>query len=234
MISVFNQYSIEMINAISWIAAASIAGFGIAALSADLLKLRRNIFLMIYIPAVAVLFYFFIKSNNINTGELIMHNWYWGLLGAVLAGAFVLKNVLSQPSSPRSKGGALFLDVIWPGMAYGLIDALLLSILPILALRLVLSDTIWTDPWYGRLGFGAIAMLASFFVTTVYHWGFPEFRGKKIIWPNIGNGVLSLAFLLTMNPLAAILPHMAMHVAAMVHGRETTGQVPPHYDSHSA
>jgi hypothetical protein len=223
-----------MINAILWIVAASLAGFGIAALSADLLKLRRNVFLLLYVPAVAILFYLFIKSNNIPAADLVRHNLYWGLLGAVLAGVFVLKNVLSQPSSPRSKGGALVLDVVWAGMVYGLIDALLLSILPILALRLVLSDTFWTDPWYGRLGFGAIAMLASFFVTTVYHWGFPEFRGRKIIWPNIGNGVLSLAFLLTMNPLAAILPHMAMHVTAMLHGRDTTGQVPPHYDSHPA
>jgi hypothetical protein len=59
--------------------------------------------------------------------------------------------------------------------------------------------------------------------------GYPEFCGKNVLWPNIGNGVLSLAFILTTNPLAAILPHMAMHVAAMIHGKETTGQVPPHY-----
>jgi len=51
-----------------------------------------------------------------------------------------------------------------------------------------------------------------------------------VIWPVIGNGVLSLAFLLTMSPLAAILPHIAMHITAMIHGRETTGQVPPHYN----
>ena len=29
----------------------------------------------------------------------------------------------------------------------------------------------------------------------------------------------------------AILPHIGMHITAMVHGRETTGQVPPHYSS---
>jgi len=48
-------------------------------------------------------------------------------------------------------------------------------------------------------------------------------------WPLIGNGVLSMAYLLTMNPLAAMLPHIAMHITAMIHGRETTCQVPPHY-----
>jgi hypothetical protein len=80
-------------------------------------------------------------------------------------------------------------------------------------------------------GIAAIAFVASCFVTTVYHLGYLEFRGKKVIWPLIGNGVLSMAYLVTMNPLAAILPHIAMHITAMIHGRDTTGQVPPHYDT---
>lgn len=213
-----------------WIIIASIIGFGIAAISTDLLKLRRNVFLLFYVPIVGILFFLFIKSNHIDFHGLIKHNLYWGLLAAVLAGAFVLRNVFSQPSSPRSQGGALFIDVLWPGIAYGLMDSILLSIIPVLTLRLTLTDSIWIETWAGKIGFGILALVASFIVTTAYHWGFPEFRGKRMIWPNIGNGILTLAYLLTMNPLAAILPHMAMHVAAMVHGRETTGQVPPHYN----
>lgn len=221
---------IKMNNGILWIVIASIIGFSIAEISTGVLKLKRNVFLLFYVPIVSILLFQFIKSNDINTKEVISHNWYWGLLGAALAGIIVIKNVLSQPSSPRNKGAAFFLDILWPGMAYGLIDSLLLSILPILALRLTLTSNIWIDNWAGRIGFGVLALLASFFITTAYHWGFSEFRGRKIIWPNIGNGILSLAYLITMNPLAAIIPHMAMHVTAMVHGRETTGQVPPHYN----
>lgn len=213
-----------------WIIIASVIGFGISAISTSLLKLRRNVFLLIYIPVVAVLFALFVKSNEINLPELFSHNWYWGLAGAVIAGVFVLRNVFSQPSSPRSRGGVFVLDIIWPGLAYGLIDAVLLSIIPVLALKTALTGDFWTAGWAGKISFGFLAMIASFIVTTAYHWGFPEFRGKRIVWPNVGNGVLTLAFLLTMNPLAAILPHMAMHVAAMIHGRESTGQVPPHYN----
>lgn len=118
---------------IIWILAASLLGFGVAAIFAGWLKLQRNIYLLIYIPLVLLLFVSFIISNDINIKELLLHNWYWGLVGAVVAGAFVIKNVYSQPSSKRSTGLALFLDITWPGLAYGLIDALLLSILPILA-----------------------------------------------------------------------------------------------------
>lgn len=212
-----------------WILYASLLGFAVAAIFAGLLKLPRNIYLLIYIPLVAALFTFFIISNKINVTEVLLHNWYWGLLGAVIAGAFVIKNVFSQPFSKRSTGLELLVDIVWPGLTYGLIDALLLSVLPILAIKLALTDPCWTENWYGKIGIGIIGLLASFIVTTAYHLGYPEFRGKKVIWPNVGNGVLSLAFILTMNPLAAILPHMAMHVAAMIHGKDTTGQVPPHY-----
>jgi hypothetical protein len=212
-----------------WILYASILGFAVAAIFAGLLKLPRNIYLLIYIPLVAVLFALFITSNKINISEALFHNWYWGLVGAVIAGAFMIKNVYSQPSSQRSTGLELVVDIVWPGLTYGLIDTLLLSVLPILAVKLALTDPVWTENWYGKIGFGAIGLLASFLVTTAYHLGYPEFRGKKVIWPNVGNGVLSLIFILTMNPLAAILPHMAMHVAAMIHGKDTTGQVPPHY-----
>ncbi len=220
-----------MSSGIIWILAASLSGFALAAIFAGWFRLKRNVYLLFYIPLVAALFTAFIIRNNFNIRELVFYNLAWGLLGAVLAGGFVIKNVFSQPSSERQRGYALVSDIIWPGFAYGLVDALLLSVLPVLSVRLIIGDTSWTDNWYGRAGFIAVGLLASLFATTAYHLGYPEFRGRKVIWPNIGNGILSLAYLLTMNPLAAILPHIAMHIAAMLHGPKTTGQVPPHYEN---
>jgi hypothetical protein len=212
-----------------WILYSSILGFAVAAIFAGFFKLPRNIYLLIYIPLVAALFFLFIKVNRINISEALLHNWYWGLVGALITGAFVIKNVFTQPSSKKSSGIELLVDIVWSGLTYGLIDALLLSVLPILAIKLSLTDSFWTEYWYGKIGVGTLGLLASFLVTTAYHLGYPEFRGRNVIWPNVGNGVLSLAFIITMSPLAAIVPHMAMHVAAMLHGKNTTGQVPPHY-----
>jgi hypothetical protein len=214
---------------IIWILIAASLGFGIAAIFAGFLKLQRNVYLIVYIPLVLALFIWFIIAKEISLADLFLHNWYWGLIGAVIAGAFVIKNVYSQPSSEKSKGMALFIDITWPGLIYGLTDALLLSVLPILSVNLAFAGSSIAELWYGKIGIGILALLASFFVTTAYHLGYPEFRGKKVIWPNVGNGILSIAYISTLNPLAAILPHMAMHVAAMIYGRETTGQVPPHY-----
>lgn len=42
-------------------------------------------------------------------------------------------------------------------------------------------------------------------------------------------GHLTFAYLLTGNPLAAIIAHVRMHGAAVIHGMGTTMQLPPHY-----
>lgn len=60
--------------------------------------------------------------------------------------------------------------------------------------------------------------------------GSRELRGKPVLWTLAGNGLLSLAFLISGNPLAAVLPHIAMHVTSVVYGAETTDQLPPHYE----
>ena len=212
-----------------WILIASIFGFSISAIFAGWLRLPRNVYLLLYIPLTGALFVLFIYFTGISLTAILTHNWYWGMVGAAVALFMVIRNVLSQPSSPRNKGIALLRDILWPGFLYGLVDSLLLSVLPILAVKEALANAQWTDNWIGLIGFGAIALIASFIVTAAYHLGYTEFRNKKVLWTVFGNGVMSLAFLLTMNPLAAILPHVAMHITAMIHGRETTGQVPPHY-----
>jgi hypothetical protein len=44
----------------------------------------------------------------------------------------------------------------------------------------------------------------------------------------VGNAIVTSSYLLTGSPLAAILSHVAMHVAAGLHGMDTTLRLPPH------
>jgi hypothetical protein len=215
--------------ALLWIASASMAGFALAALFAGSLRFRRNLYLLFYVPLAGALVVGFFRSNRIGVADLLRHNWVWGLVAAGLVTALVVKNVLSQPPTPRRRGMALVVDILWPGLAYGLVDALLLSVLPVLAVTLAFAGADWTVGWPGQIGVGGLALLASLIVAGVYHLGYPEFRGPSVLGAMVGNGVMSLAYVLTMNPLAAVLPHMIMHVAAILHGRESTYQLPPHY-----
>jgi hypothetical protein len=80
----------------------------------------------------------------------------------------------------------------------------------------------------GRI-FRAAAMAASLFVTGAYHLGYAEFQGEAIMQPLIGNAIITFGYLLTANPITPIIAHVAMHVAAVLRGIETTVQLPPHY-----
>jgi len=212
-----------------WIPAAALLGFAIAGIFAGILHLRRNLFLIPYVGLASLTLYLFFHWSGLSLIELIRVNWIWGVVGAVLVGAFVVRNVFAQPASTRSKGVQLAFDLIWSGVIYGLVDALMLSVLPVLAVWQAFSSLGWTSTLVGSLATGASAFAASLFITVCYHLGFPEYRAKKrVVGPTIGNGVMTLGYLLTNNPMAAIFSHMAMHIAGVLHGPASVMQLPPH------
>jgi hypothetical protein len=96
---------------------------------------------------------------------------------------------------------------------YGAIDGLLLNVFPVLAVQ------------------GAsFALVASLALTAIYHLGYTEFQSALIVSVMIGNAIITLTYLLSGNPLAAVATHVIMHVGAVLHGMETTLQLPPHYE----
>jgi hypothetical protein len=107
-------------------------------------------------------------------------------------------------------------------------DALLLNVMPAVAMIQGLGDLAWSEPWPGRIAVGALALLASLLVTLLYHLGYEEFRSPKVGLVLVGNTLITLAYLVSTNPLGAIVSHAAMHVAAVFRGPETTIQLPPH------
>jgi hypothetical protein len=135
---------------------------------------------------------------------------------------------LQQPPSARPEGPALVTALLWLGLVYGTLDALLLTVVPVLSVygsRPV--DTLRRGR--ARIGWAGLTLLASLAVTAAYHLGFDEYRGAGLIQPLIGNGLVTLAYLLAGNPLAPVIAHVIMHVAAVLHGMSTTVQLPPHY-----
>jgi hypothetical protein len=214
---------------LGWVAAAALLGFAVSFIFAGVLRLPRNVYLIPYIAFISLFLYAFAKWSGLAIGDLIRHHWVWGLVGALLLAVFTINNIRSQPASPRSEGIPLAFDLLWSGVMYGLIDALLLSVLPVLATWQAFTLLNWTANWPGKILVGALAVLASLFVTVAYHLGYPEYRGTGLFGPSIGNTSMTLGYLLTNNPLAAILSHIAMHIAGVLHGPASVVQLPPHY-----
>ncbi len=215
---------------LSWIVAAAVLGFAISAAGAGLFRLPRNVFLVVYVALAAPFLYAFVRWSHLSIGELIRHNWIWGVVGAALAGVFVVRNILSQPASPHSQGLALAFDIAWLGIVYGALDALFLSVLPVVATWQAFSALGWTQTLGGKVLVGVIALVASLFVTFAYHVGYPECRSATgIMGPSVGNGVMSLSYILTNNPISAVFSHISMHVAGVLQGPASVIQLPPHY-----
>jgi hypothetical protein len=212
-----------------WVLAAAVLGFLISAIFAGILRLSRGWFLVVYLILTAPFLIGYVGWSQIDVAQVLRRHRGRGVIGALLAGALLVASVQRMPSSPWAEGAALLWDILWLGIVYGSLDALLLTVLPVLATWRALSDLRWTRQWPGKIAAGAVAFAASLGVTAAYHLGYVEFRGPQVVDPLIGNGVMTLGYLLTGNPITAIGAHIALHVASVLHGVETTVTLPPHY-----
>ena len=223
--------SIPLWTSIGWVIAASILGFAITAIFAWRLKLSRNRFLIPYVLLVGLFVCAFFVLDKVDVAAVLSRNWVWGIIIGVLVSILLIRNVRSQPRSLQINGAGLVLDLTWAGLIYGFTDGLFLSVMPVLAMSVGLAQLGWSATFIGRLGVGVFGLLASLVVAFAYHLGYPEFWGAKMRYVFIGNGIITLAFLVSGNPLASLISHLVMHMAAVLQGAETTVQLPPHYQT---
>jgi hypothetical protein len=208
-----------------WILLFAAVGFGISALFSGELRLARDLLVLVYLVGVGGVLIGFLRRHQDTFARHLRRQWAVGLLAGLIVGTFLASTVARQPGSPPPKGVYLVWSLAWLGLIYGLVDALLLNVLPVM----VLEHASTTSTRLGRMRFAAIAFAASMLVSGAYHLGYREFRGAQLVQPLIGNAVMTASYLLTGNAAAPLLSHVIMHGAAVLHGVNTTVQLPPHY-----
>ncbi len=211
-----------------WTLLAGVLGFCISFVFSGLLHLSRQLFLVPHTLLVAGFVAAFVRSERISPRVQLTRFWRLGVIVGVALGVVLIRQVFSQPGSASPRGPALAGSLTWYGVVYGVVDTLLLSVVPVLSLYGSRSAEELQRAG-GRLRWGLVAVLGSALVTAMYHAGFAEFRGPQLVQPVIGNTLITLAYLLTGSPLAALVSHVLMHMAAVVHGMAFTAQLPPHY-----
>jgi hypothetical protein len=211
-------------RAVAWIGLAALVGFLPPAVFSTGLRWERSLFLFPYVLAVWTFLRAYFRRWPLSWADFV-GDWRYGLAGVVVATAVLVGNVWGQPPSAVPRGASLVVALAWVGVAYGAADGLLLNVMPVLAVqRSLRARTV-----AARLARGGLALGASLAVTAAYHLGYEEFRGPAMLPVLVGNAIMSSTYLLTGSPLAAVVSHIAMHVAAVLHGMETTLQLPPHY-----
>lgn len=213
---------------LGWVIAASGLGFATSAIFAGWMQLSRHRFLVPYVLVTGVFLYSFITANQIDVAALLSRQWGWGVLAGVLVSVFLVRNVRTQPASRQTSGAGLAFDLAWAGVVYGLVDALFLNVMPVVAIWVGTSHLAWAATPEGSALVVLLALSASLLVTLAYHLGYAEFRNRSVGLVLLGNTVITLAFLMSGSPWGSILSHTVMHIAAVLRGPETTIQLPPH------
>ena len=218
-----------------WLLALVLTSFLVTWVFTDLIHLTQTPYIAVLTVVTGAFLAGYLSWSSTDWFAFLSNNWLWGLVGAVIASALIIAGLLrsmrSQPEMleavPRPEGIRLVGALLWEGLVYGMAEGLLLSVLPVLITWQTLSSLHWTESWYGIILCGIIALLASVVVIMVHHLGYREYRGRKLISAEVGCAPLSLAYLLTMNPLAAGLGHSILHMAAVLRGIE----LPPHQET---
>ena len=212
----------------TWVFVAAAAGFVSAAVFTMLLGLDRRTFVAAWSAVAALLWATYARHEQVRLRVQLARRLPSGIVIGSIAGAILVLTVLRQPASPAPTGSALALDLFWLGGVYGAVDALILSVLPVLALYGTRPGE--PEPAAAeRLGRAAMALAGSALVTAAYHAGFREFQGPELLLPVLSNVGMTACYLISGSAAAPIVAHVAMHVAAVVHGAATTVQLPPHY-----
>ena len=213
----------------AWLAGGLIYAFALPYVLADVLEINRDLFYGLYALAVVVLFALWSRATGYDLVAAAKRRWLAALvLGLAVAAVMVAIVLRTEEATARPDGIELIGAVAWRGIVYGVTDGLLLSVFPILVVFAAFAGTRLHRSLSGRIAIGAIALMASLAMTTVYHAGYSDFRSEKMQKPLTGDVIWSVPTLLTLNPIGSPIAHAGLHTSAVLHSYETDTFLPPH------
>jgi hypothetical protein len=212
-----------------WFAVGAAAAFLMPFVFSSLLDMHHDVYLGIYFAFVIGLVGVYVRSNEIDVRLIVRRNWRWGVLLGIVVGVPVMRNVLSESETARPDGMYFVFEVLWRGLTYGAIDALLLTVFPCLVVYQALGGPLGS--WRKRAGYFAASLALVVTITATYHLGYDNYRENGVGAPETGNIIMSMPMLLTANPIGSVVDHSAMHVAAVIHEYEGDTRLPPQTDA---
>jgi hypothetical protein len=209
-----------------WFAGVSLLAFLLPFLLTSVWRVQHDVYYLIYFAASLAVLVSYVQRSAVDLMDSLRSRWLASLSLGMAATVFVVWSVLARVDpTPRPTGWYFAFEVVWRGLAYGVVDALLLSAFPALVALGLMRHRI--DGIARRLTFGGLTFALVSMITVSYHAGYADFRNREIAGPVVGNAVISLPVIATANPVGSILAHVAMHLAALSHAYESADRLPP-------
>jgi len=213
----------------AWLGGGFVLAFAVPFVLADALEIGRDLFYGLYAVAVVGLIALWSRSTGYDVVAAMKRRWLLAVgLGVLSAGVLAAMVIRTDDATARPDGIELIGAVVWRGVVYGVTDALLLSVFPILAVFAALAGSRLDRGFVGKIAIGFVALVASLAMTAAYHAGYSDFRSEKISKPVTGDVIWSMPTLVTLNPIGAPVAHAGLHVSAVLHSYETDTFLPPH------
>jgi hypothetical protein len=219
---------------LAWFVGGAIYAFLVPYVFWDRLGIQHDWYYAIYFGAVALLVGAYAVSTRADLAGAFRRNWVLSLALGIPAAAFVAWNVLREDATPHPEGAYFGFELLWRGVVYGAVDALLLTAFPALVAYGLLRGNVTGVA--RRAGFAALALALTLVITATYHWGYGQYRANGMAQnglggPLFGNTVMSVPAFASTNPLGTVIAHVTMHVTATNHAYETDVFLPPKTDS---
>jgi hypothetical protein len=213
------------VRELAWFAFGALVAFLIPYLGTSVLNLQHDAYYLVYFAATLALLGTWATVEQVDVAGAFRRQWPWSVVIGLAVAAFVVVNVLGTDATARPGGALLVFDVLWRGVGYGIVDALLLTGFPCLIAYRILDGRIGGVG--GRLRLTALALPLVVLITATYHLGYPQYREDGVQKPEIGNTLISIPAFATANPAGSVVAHVSMHVAAVLHCYETPTFLPP-------
>lgn len=201
----------------------SAVGFLTAWLATDVARMPRTLYIGVLTIATLLLVGAYQWWSETGTA-FWTHRWPLGIVGAAVTG-LLLAILVSRMAGSVHRVVPSITTSIWEGGVYGLAEGLLLSVLPPIVVWHWWVTEYESDGWHAVLG-GTLALVASVFVIVIHHLGYRTYRSALMVQPVIGCLTLSVGYVLTGSPVAAVGGHIALHLAI----RANRMQLPPEYE----
>src|SRR5215207_3315462 len=183
------EMKIRSSNPLLWVLAAGVVGWTASGVFSGMLYWSRSAFVLAYGVLVAAFLARYFRAAGVDPIQQLRRRSVAGIVGGILIGLLLTWNVTSQPGSDHPQGLGFLGALAWLGVFYGAIDALLLSVIPVLSIygtrsREELRQVV------PRVGWGLAALAGSLLVTAMYHVGFAEYRGPALVHPLVGSSII--------------------------------------------
>jgi len=211
----------------AWFAGVSTIVFLVPLVFSSWLQLHHDVYYLVYFVTVAAVLATYLRASGINVTDVVVPRWQLSLALGIASGAFVTWSVLGRiESTPHPSGAYFAFEILWRGIIYGMVDALLLSAFPgLVAWELMQRNIVGAGR---RIGYGVLTLALVAIITATYHAGYKDLQNVPgISQPEIGNAIISVPVIATANPAGSLLAHVSMHVAAVTHAYESKDRLPP-------